>query len=285
MRWRLSKYDFSNEFVHIAKKEIDYPQKINSSHMRVVAVTQARVGSTRLPAKVLKKIGNLTLLELHIQRILKSTKINQLIVATTTNPTDDAIVDLAKKCGVSYYRGSEQDVLDRFYQAVRDQQADYVVRLTSDCPLIDASLIDRIIDHTQNSKLDYCSNTLDPTYPDGQDVEVFTFEALERAWHEAKLTSEREHVTPYLWKNSTAKGGTLFTSENFSEGLNYGHLRMTVDEQNDLDVITQIINQLGNDRSWLEYATYLDASASLKKINEDTRRNEGYSKSISQEKK
>src|SRR6187551_2737140 len=123
--------------------------------MKIVAVTQARTSSTRLPAKVLMKIGNDTLLELHLKRILKSKKIDQLVVATTTNPEDVAIADIASGLGLEFYRGDVDDVLDRFYRAVENKGADYIVRLTSDCPLIDAELIDKVIQKAIDEKLDY----------------------------------------------------------------------------------------------------------------------------------
>jgi len=230
------------------------------------------------------KIGETTLLELHLNRVLRSKMINELVVATTTAPEDNAVVEVAKRNNLKFYQGSVNDVLDRFYQSLQASNADYVVRITSDCPLIDAALIDKVIEHTVKNDLDYCSNTLDPHYPDGQDVEVFKYSSLVRAWNEAKLDSEREHVTPYLWKNSTYKGGSIFRSDNFSENYSYGHLRMTVDEKRDFDVITELVNHLGTERSWLDYATYLEKNADVKSINADFARNEGYSKSINKEK-
>ena len=248
--------------------------------MKIIAVTQARTGSTRFPGKILKKINGLTLLEIHLKRILKSKKIDQLIVATTVNKEDFEIVAVAKAMGLSSYQGSVEDVLDRFYMSLKEVKADYVVRLTSDCPLIDPELIDKIIMQTVDNGFDYCSNTLDPKYPDGQDVEVFRFSALERAWQEAKLLSEREHVTPYIWKNSTFKGGAFFKSVNFDEGYSYGHLRMTVDEPNDLEVVGTVIADNGIDCTWLEYAQYLNTNQKLKAVNATIGRNEGYDKSI-----
>jgi spore coat polysaccharide biosynthesis protein SpsF (cytidylyltransferase family) len=252
--------------------------------MKIVAITQARTGSTRLPGKVLQKIGTETLLQLHLKRILRSKQINELMVATTTQVEDAEIIAVAGSLGVATYRGSVDDVLDRFYQALKGKDASHVVRLTSDCPLIDADLIDKIIQYAVDHDLDYCSNTLDPTYPDGQDVEVFKFAAFERAWREATLSSEREHVTPYIWKNSTYKSGTLFTSDNFNEGKSFGHLRMTVDEPKDIEVIRNLISALGNERSWLEYANYLDQNTGIKSLNESIVRNEGYIKSLKKEK-
>ena len=248
--------------------------------MKIIAVTQARCGSSRLPNKILKTVGDQTLLQLHVARILQAKNITQLIIATTTAPADAVIADLAAQYGVAASRGSEQDVLDRFYQAVKDLQPDYVVRLTSDCPLIDPALIDKVIDFAVSNNLDYCSNTLDPTYPDGQDVEVVRFAALERAWHEAVLPSEREHVTPFVWKNSTYKGGTFFRSDNFSESYDYGHLRMTVDEPQDYEVICDLVAQAGVDKTWLEYAEILNNNAEIRLRNAALGRNEGYAKSI-----
>ncbi|MBT1690199.1 glycosyltransferase family protein [Dawidia soli] len=251
--------------------------------MKIVAVTQARTSSTRLPAKILKKIGNDTLLELHLKRILKSKKIDQLVVATTTNPEDAAIADIATSLGLEYYRGDVNDVLDRFYRAVETKGADYIVRLTSDCPLIDAELIDKVIQKAIDEKLDYCSNVLEPTYPDGQDVEVFRFAALKKAWTEAAKQSEREHVTPYIWGNSTYKGGTLFQSGNFSEGYTFEGLRMTIDEQRDFDLIEQLILRVGTEQPWLMYANFLEKNDDIRNINQTITRNEGYTKSINNE--
>jgi spore coat polysaccharide biosynthesis protein SpsF len=252
--------------------------------MRTIAITQARTGSTRFPGKVLMKLGSQSLLELHLQRILKSKKIDEVILATTTKPEDAVLADIGRRANVATSRGSETDVLDRFYQAVVGKSADYIVRLTSDCPLIDACLIDRIIEYTLEKKLDYCSNTLDPTYPDGQDVEVFRFSALEKAWRGARLDSEREHVTPYIWKNSTFKGGDLFSSENFTEGKSFGHQRMTVDELDDLELIKSLVEIMGTDRTWLEYAEYLQENPDLMKLNKQITRNEGYTKSVRKDK-
>jgi spore coat polysaccharide biosynthesis protein SpsF len=252
--------------------------------MRIVAVTQARMGSTRFPGKVMKRIEGSSLLELHIRRTLRSKRIDQLVVATTINEEDAAIVEAANNCNVLSFRGSVNDVLDRFYQSLEGLQPDYVVRLTSDCPLIDAALIDRVIDYTVKQELEYCSNTFEARYPDGQDIEVFQYQALVKAWRDAKLPSEREHVTPYIWKNSTYKGGTLFTSDNFCEATNYGHLRMTVDEKADFEVITALVKELGVEKTWLEYANYLDKNNEIKDVNKGIGRNEGYNHSINKEK-
>ena len=251
--------------------------------MKVIAITQARYGSSRFPGKVLKKINGETLLEIHVRRVLASKMIEQLIVATTHEPEAEEIGAIAVMCGASFFKGSMNDVLDRFYQAIKETKADYIVRITSDCPLVDPELIDKVIRYTVTNSLDYCSNTLDPTYPDGQDIEVFKFNAFEKAWNDAKLPSEREHVTPYIWKNSTYKGGNLFKSDNFTEGYSYQHLRMTVDEVDDFEVIRSLITHLGTCSTWMEYADFLERHQELKSINEKIERNEGYNKSTNKE--
>lgn len=251
--------------------------------MKIFAIIQARMTSTRLPGKILMEIGGQSLLEINLRRIAKAQQIDKLVVATTNLPSDDKTAEMVKTLGFEVFRGDENDVLDRFYQAVRPQsdQPDYIVRLTADCPLIDAALIDKIIRHTVENQLDYCSNTLDPHYPDGQDAEVFKTSALKQAWREAKLPSEREHVTPYIWKNSSFKGGSTFKSENYAEdGRNYGHLRMTVDEPADYRLIAALIEELGTDRTWHEYADYMERHGEMREINQNQTRNEGFTKSL-----
>ena len=182
--------------------------------LKTVLVTQARTGSTRLPGKVLKEVNGKTLLQIHLERLSKSSKVSEIIVATTDKEEDLIIYNQAIKWGFSASRGSELDVLDRFYQAVKDQNADWIVRVTSDCPLIDPNLLDQVISFVQEKDVDYGSNGLIEHFPDGQDIEVFKFSALEIAWKNAELKSEREHVTPYFSSHSN-KGDNLFTIINY----------------------------------------------------------------------
>lgn len=251
--------------------------------MSILAIIQARMTSSRLPGKILMDIDGQSLLEINLRRIAQAQAIDKIVVATTNLPSDDTTAQVVRTLGFSVFRGDENDVLDRFHQTATQQadHPDYIVRLTADCPLIDAALIDKIIGYTLENQLDYCSNTLDPHFPDGQDVEVFRFSALQQAWQAATLASEREHVTPYLWKNSTFKGGTLFKSDNYTDGeQNYGHLRMTVDEQSDYDLIAALIRTLGVKRSWREYADHMEQHREIKAINQTISRNEGFTKSL-----
>lgn len=164
--------------------------------MKIVAVTQARTNSSRLPRKVLMEIGGKTILEIHLRRLQNSKLVDKLIVATTVNIEDDAIVKIAESLNIAFFRGDEKNVLDRYYQAVKRENADYIVRVTSDCPLIDGKIVDETVEFAVKNELDYASNRLKHKYPDGIVVEVFTFAALEKAWREAELASEREHVAP-----------------------------------------------------------------------------------------
>lgn len=252
--------------------------------MKILAITQARVGSTRLSKKVLKKIGGKTLLEIHLLRILKSKKISKLKVATTIEKDASEIVEIANKLKVKSFRGPVDDVLKRFYLAALPEKPDYIVRLTSDCPLIDPKEIDRVISKCVEGKYDYVSNALEPTFPDGMDVEVFKFSALKKAYQESTLKSDREHVTPYIWRNSSVKGGKMFKSFSVKHYKDFSKYRLTVDEQEDFDLIKKLISYLGIGRKWIEYVNFLDKNPELIIMNAQYERNEGYQKSLREDK-
>lgn len=168
--------------------------------MKIVAIIQARMGSTRLPGKVLKPILGKPMLQYMIERVNRARTIDQIVVATTTDKRDDTIVKLAKQLNIAVYRGSEMDALDRYFQAAKQYKANIVVRLTADCPLIDPALIDQAVGTFRPSGNDYVGNRHPvETVPSGFDVEVLTIEALARAWHEAISLSDREHVTAYIY--------------------------------------------------------------------------------------
>lgn len=250
--------------------------------LKIFIVTQARVGSSRFPKKVLKKIGKETMLSLHLKRLQKSKLATKIIVATTHEIGADKIISISEKLGVSSFQGSTQDVLDRFYKSVVNEKPDFIVRVTSDCPLIDPSLVDNVIEMTINNKLDYGANILKEEFPDGQDVEVFTFNALKKAWEEATLPSDREHVTPYIRKNSSFNQGQLFESKNFDAPNNFNHLRMTVDEPADLETIKILIDKLGDNETWETYSEYIIQNNSKLK-SQSIVRNEGYLKSLNKD--
>lgn len=246
---------------------------------QISIITQARVGSSRFPQKVLQKINGDTMLGLHIKRLQKSRLADSITVATTLEEHAEKIVRIAKNMDVQVFQGSTNDVLDRFYHAAMLDKPDYVVRVTSDCPLIDAELIDQVIQKTLDNNLDYCANILKQEYPDGQDIEVFKFSALEKAWKEAKLQSDREHVTPYIRRNSSFFNIDMFQSANFDAPDNFNDIRMTVDEKVDLETIQILANALGTEKAWLDYTKYIIEN-STEFSNQKIIRNEGFNKSL-----
>lgn len=251
--------------------------------INTVIITQARLNSTRLPGKVLKEIDGKTLLEIHLERLKKCTRASDIIVATTIEDSDNIIYEKVIEWGYKVTRGSESDVLDRFYQSIKTKGFDWIVRVTSDCPLIDPKLIDDVIDFAQEKQVDYCSNVLIENYPDGQDVEIFKFSALEKAWENAKLLSEREHVTPYIRNNSDFKIGNEFSALNFGCEWDFSKIRMTVDESKDFELIEILIKNLGTNKTWLEYTKYI-IDNDLQSINNQIIRNEGLLKSLKNDK-
>lgn len=249
---------------------------------KIIIVTQARIGSSRFPEKVLQTLGDSTLLGVHLKRLKKSKLASQIIVATTHENKSDQIVAIANEAGIEAFKGSTEDVLDRFYQAVVNHNPDYIVRVTSDCPLIDANLIDEVINMVYEHQLDYGSNALIENFPDGQDVEVFTFKALQKAWEEATLLSDREHVTPYIRKNTDFNKGNMFKAMNYNAPENFNHVRMTVDEPSDLETVAVLIQKLGTDRDWKSYTDYILEHQEILK-NQKIIRNEGYLKSLNKD--
>lgn len=249
--------------------------------MKVTAIMQVRTGSTRFPNKVLKEILGKSMLEHTIERVKKAKLIDEIIIATTTERQDDIIEKWANDNGLKCYRGSTEDVLDRYYQAAKKFKVDPIVRLEPDDPLKDPTVVDKIIKFylDNKDKLDYASNTIKSTFPEGQDVEIFSFAALERAWTEAKKSSEREHVTPYIWNHPDK-----FRLANVvHEGENLAHLRWTVDYPDDLEFVRQVYARLykkGKIFSMQDILDLLKKHPELAKINEGHAHYEGYLKSV-----
>jgi len=247
----------------------------------IVAIIQARMGSTRLPGKVLADIGGAPMLGRVVERTRRSRLVKKVVVATTHAAIDDSIVTFCAAEGVTAFRGHETDVLDRFYHAAKDQAADVIVRITADCPLIDPEIIDRVVTAYLSDGCDYASNTLICTYPDGLDTEVFSFAALETACRDARRATDREHVTPYL---RTSKRFRLRSVES-DLGRTTRHLRWTVDEARDLEFVRAVYTRLGGKKifGWLDVLSLLDAEPFLDRINSGFLRNEGYYHSIGRE--
>lgn len=243
----------------------------------MVTVLQARYSSQRLPGKVLMPLFGQPMLLRQIERVRKSKHIGTLIVATTTRSDDDVIEALCAREGISCYRGAINDVLDRVYRAVEPFRPGTVVRLTGDCPLTDASVIDGCIEFFRGGEFDYVTNALQATFPDGLDVEVMTFASLRQAWHEAKLPSEREHVTPYI--NTRPE---RFRIGHYVNDRDFSVMRWTVDEPEDLEFVRAVYEELYPQNpafAMPEILALLDARPELVALNKHYSRNEGLAKS------
>lgn len=246
--------------------------------MKTVAVIQARMGSSRLPGKVLMDIGGKSMLAHVVARAQQAHKVDEVLVATTTSASDDAIVDFCTREKIRCFRGSEADVLDRFYGATQFAGADAVVRITADCPLLDPEVIDRVVVTLHETGCDYATNTLRYTYPDGLDVEAFTAGALQRAWREAEKPSQREHVTPYL---RTEDGFSRRNVENEAD-LSPHNYRWTVDTPADIAFVRSIFDALSprTDFRLGDILGLLQRRPDLAQRQADDAMNEGYYKSL-----
>jgi len=249
--------------------------------MSVIIVLQARLSSTRLPGKVLQPICGFPMLGLQLERIKRAKHFERLVVATSTDQHDNPIAKLCEDLQVDCYRGSLEDVLDRFYKAAKQYEPIHVVRLTGDCPLTDPELIDAVIQHHIVSGADYTSNTMDPTFPDGLDVEVVRFSALEQAHAAAKLNSEREHVTPYFYNHPE-----LFRLASFKSKIDRSPMRWVVDEPADFNFVTRVYEYLYSAKpnfNTNDVLALLEDNPDLALINASYRRNEGYEKSLAKD--
>lgn len=208
--------------------------------MKTVAIIQARMGSTRMPGKVMKNLCGQSILSHIIERVRVCDNINQIIVATTDLPNDNVIVDEAIRYGANYYRGSETDVLSRYQMASRETDAEIVIRITSDCPMIDPYLLSEMIQRYLSLKnVDYLSNTLVRTYPRGLDAEIFSRDALEQAALYSHRPYEREHVTPFIYENSEK-----FNLFSYEGNQNFSHLRWTLDVDEDWRFVDAVYKAL-----------------------------------------
>lgn len=244
----------------------------------ILAIVQARMGSTRLPGKVMKEIKGKPLIGYLLERLGHSKTIDKVIVATSVSPSDDPLCAYLQKTDVEVFRGSEEDVLDRFYRAAQGRKPETLVRLTADSPLNDPAVIDRTIEYFLSQPLDYVSNGAKvPMFPDGMDCEVFSFAALEKAWKEAKLPSEREHVTPYIKKPG------LFRVGDYPAPRDYSGERWVVDNAEDLAVVSAVIEALyrpGECFGLEDVLAFKKKNPAIFELNKHIVRNEGYEKSL-----
>lgn len=237
--------------------------------MKVVCIMQARVGSSRLPGKVLKEICGKTVLEHDVNRLKLVNNIDEIVIATTIEKQDEKIVDEAQRLGVKYFRGSESDVLSRYYFAAKENNADIVVRVTSDCPCLDYNIlndmINKYLDEYEDSN--YMSNTVERSYPRGYDAEIFSFKALEEAYNNAEKDYEREHVTPYIYDLNNN-----FKILSYKNSKDYSKYRITLDTKEDFEVIRAIYKNLFNKKGYFllnDVIEFLDSNPQIVEINKE----------------
>ena len=244
-------------------------------------IIQARMGSSRLPGKVMMNIDEKnTLLHYVVQQLKFSKLANSIIIATTTSEKDDNIVDFATKMNLKHFRGEVDNVLDRYYQCAKNFSISTIVRISADDPLIDPTIVDRVIEKFYSNSYDYVSNTNPRTFPQGNEIEVFSFETLEFAWKNAKKISEKEHVTPYIYNNKEK-----FRMANVENSKNLSSLRWTVDTQSDLDFVRLITSKIQKTPILItDILDVLSKEPDLLNINKEHVIDEGYKKSISEDK-
>lgn len=234
--------------------------------MKIVAIIQARMGSTRLPGKVLADLAGEPMLTRVVRRVQRTPGVAQTVVATTTEAADDAIEALCRKHDWPCFRGDQNDVLDRYYKAACEHQADAVVRVTSDCPFIEPEVIRQVVTEFLEHQpgCEYVANTLNRrTLPRGLDTEIVRFDTLERTWREAKTAAQREHVTPYIYGNPH-----LFQLHSVYHPTDLSNLRWTVDTTEDLEFARLVYDHFGHDRfSWQEVLKLLEIHPDWQEIN------------------
>jgi spore coat polysaccharide biosynthesis protein SpsF len=246
--------------------------------MNRVVIVQARMSSSRFPGKVLEELGGLPMIVFMTRRVRRARRIDRLVVATSTDHSDEPLATALADHGIECFRGSLDDVLDRYYQAALGVGATHVVRLTGDCPLMDAELVDTALAELERGGHDYVSNLDPPTFPDGLSVEAFTMDALERAWREARLASEREHVTP--WMRKPANG---MRRHKMVESPDRSDLRWTVDYPDDLEHVRALVAAVADRAEFDRHDLYraIDAQGLRRRVSHE--RGEGYAKSLAED--
>lgn len=236
---------------------------------KIVCIIQARTGSSRLPNKIFLDLQGKTVLGRVIERTRNSKLINEIVIATPDSKPNDVIQNYIKDNypAIKIFRGSENNVLERYYLAAKENQADIIVRITSDCPLIDSQVIDQVIKNLIDNQVDYAANVLGQrTYPRGMDVEVFTFSTLEKIYHFATEAEDKEHVTLYLLKNPNQ-----FKTLNVTNNFDYSKFRLTIDEQKDFELVNKIFSSLKDDCSLEDIIKLFKENPELELINAEVK--------------
>lgn len=243
----------------------------------ILAIIQARMSSTRLPGKVMKEILGKPMIGYLFERIIGARMVSKAILATSTDESNDALAEYVSSLGIEVFRGSESDVLDRYYQAAAKYTPQAVVRITGDCPVIDPRVIDQVVKFYTDRNFDYVSNIDPPTFPDGMDIEVFSYKLLKEAHEKAGLASEREHVTTYMRKGDGVKRGNVVNKEDLSAE------RWTVDNKEDFTLIKKIIEEIYPRKKLFSMQDILDYKTKSPRtfnVNKKYQRNEGLKRSL-----
>mgnify|MGYP003999349241 CR=1 FL=1 len=249
---------------------------------KITVMIQARTGSTRFPKKTLAKINNKPMIWYVINRVKMIKSVEQIALITTRKKSDKILLKIAKENNIIGFSGDVHDLLSRHYECALKINADPIIRITSDCPLTDPKLVEKILKFYLNNNYDYVSNVIKPSYPDGLDIEIFSLSALKKAVKNAKLMSEREHITPYFIKNSNK-----FKLYNIENKKNLSHLRWTVDQIEDIKFIRKIYSKMKPKTifSMNDILKIICNEPKLQKINQKYNRNEGYAKSLKNDRK
>ena len=251
------------------------------SEKKITVMIQARTGSTRLPGKVLSKIENKNMIWHVINRVKKIKSVQQIALITTNEESDQILLDIAKDEDIIGFAGDETNVLNRHYQCALKISADPIIRITCDCPIVDPSLVEEMLQFFLTHDYDYVSNIHPATYPDGLDVEIFSFQTLKKVVSSAKLKSEREHVTTYIEKHPE-----LFNTFNFENNEDLSNIRLTVDQEEDLELIQNLYSIFSpkNDFGFNDIKAIFLKNPKLFRINSKYQRNEGHLKSLKEDK-
>ena len=246
----------------------------------ISCIIQARMGSSRLPGKVMKVLDDENTLLHHVINQLKNCQlIDEFIVATTNLEEDDIIIKYLEKNSIKYFRGESKDVLDRYFQCAKKFGCKIIVRIPADKPLIDPKLVDKCIEIFNSKDYDYLTTFLPPTFPIGSEVEIFSFKTLETTWMNAHLPSEREHVTPFIYNHKEK-----FKIFNFSNKIDQSNFRWAVDRQEDFELVNSIISKIKKQPILIEdILDLMEKEPELKKINENVVHDEGTKKSLKED--
>jgi spore coat polysaccharide biosynthesis protein SpsF len=240
-------------------------------------IIQARMGSSRLPGKVMEKLDqNNTVLSYVIKQLKYSKLLDDIIVATTSLKRDEVIVDFLEEEGIKYFCGDEENVLDRYYQCAKKFSMSEIVRIPSDKPLIDPEIVDKCIEVFLTKKYDYVTTFLEPSFPYGTEVEVFSFNVLEKVWKNAQLPSEHENVTPYIYNNKDK-----FQIYNLKNSIDLSHLRWVIDRAEDLELVRQLVSKINKEPILMQdILEIFKSEPKLAEINSNVKHDEGYKKSL-----